>query len=172
MTPQQKNGGVTAIPLDTMVIEPEQLVITLRALRERIPEYVQMDIAEMRSIASVASVDKALIDSVIKASDESEIVQQAIGMTPVEMRSEAADVIRWDEAEKEVRLLLQGMSSANRIRKHRLGLAALQAYNISRQLVRKKIHANLLPHVRDMRALIKAGRKPAVKPDTTIAVKQ
>lgn len=168
MTTLQKNGGVAANTLDTTAIEPEQLVSTLRALRQRIPEYVQMDTVETRAIAPAASVDKALIDSVIKASGESEIVQQAIGMTPAVMRQESDNVIRWDEAEKEVRLLLQGMAAANRIRKHRLGLSTLQAYNILRQLVRKKANADLLPYVQEMRGLMKVGRKPAVKPAARI----
>ncbi|HEX9981981.1 MAG TPA: hypothetical protein VGF69_01835, partial [Thermoanaerobaculia bacterium] len=38
--------------------------------------------------------------------------------------------------EDELRTLLEGVSAANLIRRHRLGVTVLQAYSISRQLVR------------------------------------
>ena len=51
---------------------------------------------------------------------------------------------------------------------HRLGLAVMQAYNVSRQLVRQEEHAHLLPHVERMAQLRKLSRrrnKPATEPE-------
>ena len=53
------------------------------------------------------------------------------------------------------RTMLRGVAAANLSRRHRVGLITLQTYSISRQLVRKKAHANLLPHVDGMRHLNK-----------------
>jgi len=59
--------------------------------------------------------------------------------------------------------MLRGVAAANLSRRHRVGLITLQTYSISRQLVRKKAHADLLPHVDGMRRLNKfaanAGRR-------------
>jgi hypothetical protein len=172
MTVPQINSGEVANPreLEPLLIEPEQLVNMLRAVRDQIPEYVQLPKADKRALQAAASVDKAFVERVIRATGEAEVVQQAIGMTPPQMQQESIDAGRWDAVEEQLRALLEGVSSANRIRKHRLGLAALQAYNICRQLVRKKAYADLLPHVQEMSALIKAGRKSAVKPEPAAPV--
>jgi len=63
-----------------------------------------------------------------------------------------------------VTALLKGIVAANLIRRHRIGLVTLQTYNICRQLVRKKDHSNLLPHVEMMKRLNKFGRKRVKTP--------
>lgn len=147
-------------------IDPVQLVAALRAYRAQIPEYQQLTVAEARALRTAANVDPQLIENVILASTESDAMQSAIGMTPEVMRQETLDMTLWGAVEEELSLMTQGVATANLIRKHRLGLTALQAYSIGRQLVRKKEHANLLPHVANMKRQIKAGRK-AVRPVTT-----
>ena len=47
----------------------------------------------------------------------------------------------------------------------RVGLAVLQVYSIARQLVRKKEHADLLPHVENMRRTNPFGRRRAPQPE-------
>jgi hypothetical protein len=85
-------------------------------------------------------------------------VQAAVGRTNVNLREENEDAGRWTAVEDELRAMLKGMAAANLIRRHRIGLAALQTYNISRQLIRQKEHADLLPHVQGMRRLSNFGR--------------
>jgi len=46
---------------------------------------------------------------------------------------------------------LKGVGATNLVRRHRVGLAALQTYSISRQLIRQKEHVGLLPHVQGMK---------------------
>lgn len=62
--------------------------------------------------------------------------------------------------------MLKGVVASNLIRRHRVGVSALQAYNISRQLIRQKDHVDLLPHVQGMKRLSKFGRKRKVAPPT------
>jgi len=50
------------------------------------------------------------------------------------------------------------------LRRHRMGLAALQTYIICQQLVRQKENAALLPHVQGMKRLNKFGKKHAKTP--------
>ena len=60
--------------------------------------------------------------------------------------------------ESEARSLLNGIVASNLVRRHRIGLTALQTYSICRQLVRQKEHARLLPHVQQMKGLNKFAR--------------
>jgi hypothetical protein len=69
------------------------------------------------------------------------------------------DSTRWTAVEDELRALLKGVAAGNLTRRHRLGLTALQVYSICRQLVRKPEHADLLPHVAEMRRHNRFGRK-------------
>jgi hypothetical protein len=175
--PSQQSTPVTAasVPLD-----PVQLVATLREIRAQIPEYQQLTIAEARALRTVANVDAQVIEGVIVASSDSSLIQDAIGMTPDTMREEGRNNVLWSAVEEELKALTQGVGTTNVIRRHRLGLAALQAYNIARQLVRRKEHANLLPHVANLKRLIKVGQRaratttatdkatpPATDPKTT-----
>lgn len=172
MSIETMNENAVVNAVQVTLIEPEQLVVMLRELRQQIPEYAQLQVADTRALMAAASVDPALVESATGVTSESTVVRDAIGLTSEELRQESLDTVRWGAVEDELRMLLQGVASANRIRKHRVGLAALQAYNISRQLVRTKEHANLVPYVQKMRALIRAGRKSAAKADPATPVKQ
>jgi hypothetical protein len=66
---------------------------------------------------------------------------------------------RWAVVESELRSVLRGVSAANLVRRHRLGLVVMQAYNVSRQLVRQEEHSHLLQHVEAMSRLRKPGRR-------------
>src|SRR4029078_11473471 len=87
-----------------------------------------------------------------------------VGRTPADLRQDEVEITRWTAVEDELKAMLKGVSAANLIRRHRLGLAALQAYNISQQLVRHPDHADLLPHVEGMKRLNKFGRRRAKAP--------
>ena len=74
---------------------------------------------------------------------------------------QTVDADRWTAVEDELRAMLNGVAAANLVRRHRIGLTALQTYNICRQLVRQKEHAALLPPVQGMKRLNKFGKKHA-----------
>lgn len=148
-------------------LEPEQVVEALKALRQQIPDYVQLHLSSEKALRPVANVQDEFLESAISAANESALVRTAIGMTPDEMRQDLSVAKRWDAVENELRALLQGVSAANLVRRHKVGLAGLQVYSISRQLVRKEgEHSDLLPHVKDMQRLNRFGRKrqPATEP--------
>jgi hypothetical protein len=83
-------------------------------------------------------------------------------MTQDELRQENSRLAAWAALEEELAATLKGVASANLIRRHRLGLAALQAYGVTRMLVRKDEHANLLPHFEAMRRANRFGKKRKV----------
>ena len=81
-------------------------------------------------------------------------------MNADEVLIERDDTGRWSAVEDELRAMLQGVAAANLSRRHRVGLITLQTYSISRQLVRNKAHADLLPHVDGMRRLTSSPQTP------------
>jgi hypothetical protein len=101
------------------------------------------------------------VQAAINSLGASDGVQNVLGVTPSEVQRETEDAARWTAVEDELRAMLSGVAAANLIRRHRIGLVTLQTYNICCQLVRKKEHANLMPHVETMKRLNKFGRKRA-----------
>jgi hypothetical protein len=155
------SAAATAPPL-----EPEAIVEQLRALREQIPEYLQLAVTDARSLRRVAHVAGDFIQATINTVGASPQVQNVLGKSPAELRQDDGDAGRWTAVEDELRAMLKGVAAANLTRRHRIGLTALQTYGIARQLVRQKENANLLPHVQEMKRLNTFGRsrRKAVPP--------
>lgn len=146
---------------------PEQIVEQLRLLRQHIPDFGPLPVPDAASLRRVAHIDDAMVQAAANTVGASPYVASAIGKEADGMRNERVDVGRWSAVEDELRTMFKGVASANLARRHRLGLAALQTYSISRQLVRQREHAHLLPHVEEMRRLVKFGgrkRRPADDP--------
>jgi len=149
----------TAAPETPAGATPDTIVEQLRAIRQQIPEYTQLAIPDAKAIRRVAHINSDFIDAAINAVGASEVVQTAVGRSDANLREENEDAGRWTAVEDELRAMLKGVVAANLVRRHRVGLAALQTYSISRQLIRQKEHSNLLPHVQGMKRLSKFGRK-------------
>jgi hypothetical protein len=154
-------------------VKPESIAEQLRALRQQIPSYSQLTTAEAQSLRSVAGADPAFVHASINSIGASPGVEAAIGLTPEALRLEADEALRWTAVEDELRAMLKGVAAANLTRRHRLGTVALQAYGISRLLVRRPEHADLLPHLAEMKRLNRFGRgkvkvqEPVKKPATS-----
>jgi hypothetical protein len=157
------NSATTGAP-EPPVVTPDSIVEQLRAIREQIPEYTQLPIPDAKSIRRVAHIDASFIDAAINVVGASEVVSTAVGRSAGDLRQENDEAGHWTAVEDELRSMLKGVVAANLLRRHRVGLASLQAYNISRQLVRQKEHADLLPHVDGMKRLNRFGRRRKVMP--------
>ena len=146
-------------------VTPEELIEQLRAIRAHIPDYVQLTIADAATLRTVAHVSPQFLHASVNSVGASQPLQAALGRNPEELRQEEDSLTRWSAVEDELRATLQGVISANLTRRHRLGLTALQAYQISRQLVRQPGNRDLLPHVEEMRRLMTFGkRRKAAQP--------
>jgi len=147
-------------------LTPEQLVEQLRKLREQIPDYAQMSTSEAGSLRQAAQVALPFVHAAINANGASPAVAAAIGRDADALRQELADQASWSAFEDEARALLQGIVAANLKRRHRIGLTALQTYQISRQLVRKPEHQDLAPHVAEMKRTNRLGNRRRVRKST------
>jgi len=144
---------------DPTPITPEDLVVQLRAFRDRIPRYVQLPASERLAKRRAANLKAAFVVASINAVGASDTVRTAVGQSPEDLVQQQSEAVRWAAVEDELRAMLKGVVAANLIRRHRVGVAALQSYSISRNLVRQPEHADLLPHVEEMKRLSKPRRK-------------
>ena len=150
---------VTEAPLS-----PEEFVLQLRALRARIPQ-PEPATAPLAIIHRLAHVDPNFVQASINAAGTTAEVQVVLGRTDADLREEMEVSNRWTAVTDEGRALLKELVTTNTIRRQRVGLAALQTYQVCRQLARDERHATrLAAHIAEMKRLNKFGRsrrKPA-----------
>ena len=140
-------------------VGPEALIEQLRNMRQFIPDYTQLRVSDARVIRASAFVDPRFVEAAITAISACHCLRGALDQTAAGLNGEVADAARWAVVEEELRAMLQGVVAANLVRRHRVGMATLQTYSISRQLVRQEGHADLLPHVAAMKRLNRFGRR-------------
>src|SRR4029077_19127777 len=156
-TPKSDGGAAAATPDTTLT--PEALVEQLRALRLQVPDYTHLPIADKLTMRRAANASPEMVQASINTVGASPELTGAVGRSADDLRTDTEEAARWTAVEDELRTFLQGISATNLVRRHRIGLTALQVYSMSRQLVRQKEHAALQPHVDLMKQLNKFGKK-------------
>ena len=161
MKNQTLNTTATATDSNTpaTMLDPVTLIEQVRALRQQIPEFTHLPSRDKQALSRAASLHPDFVQGAITVVGASTGVQDILGSTPDALHQQTDDATRWATAEDEVKALLDGIHAANLVRKHRVGLVALQAYQIGRQLVRQKEHADLLPHVEELQRLNRIGKR-------------
>jgi hypothetical protein len=158
-----QKSAVTTASDAPVPITPEAMVEQLRILREQIPEYVQLPAAQIQSKHSVANLNRDFSQAALNAIGASATVQGVIVSTPEELQTEAETADRWTKVEDELRAMLKGVASANLNRRHHVGQAVLLTYALSKKLVLSPEHADLLPHVDEMRRANRLGNSKSKK---------
>ena len=149
------------------MLSPEQVMQQLRALREQIPLPDALPAMPAARRRRLAHVDSQFVVAAINASGASPVVQSALGRTDEDLRQESDVSDRWTAVIDEVRALLASLVDANTLRRQRIGLAALQTYQICQQLARDDAHATrLAAHIGEMKKLNKFGRPRRKAPET------
>ena len=159
-----------AAPDGTTPLTPEQIVEQLRILRQHVPDFGPLSLPSAKALRTTAKVPDDFVLASINTIGASPAIAQALASDAPALLAQREDAGRWSAVEDELGTMFTGVAAANLGRRHRIGLAALQAYSIARQLVRKKEHADLLPHVENMRRTNRFGRPrtnpPAAPPAT------
>jgi hypothetical protein len=149
----------------TPMFTPEEVLEQVRILRERIPEFVQLpNDRAMRNMRRKSKLNAQFANEAFGAVGASDTVQSAIGNTPEELLQAEDESKRWGIVEGELAGLLRGVAAGNVVRRQRIAEVALQAYNVSTQLVKQEAHSDLLPHVERMKRLPKYGTRRRGKP--------
>ena len=149
------------------LLSPDDVVRELRSVLERLPqpEPTQASVLARRRLAHV---DADFVNASVSAAGVSEAIQKSLGRTDEDLRLEIDAVGRWAAAIDETRALLQRMITDNTVRRQRIGLAALQTYQICQQLARDETQQpRLAVHIREMKRLNRFGRrrKPVTEPE-------
>lgn len=166
------NTAARAVLIDPPpLLSPEQFIEQLRMLQQQIPNFVQLpknrETDAFKRLARTITLEFA--HEATNAVGVSPVVEAAVGNTPEGMHQAEDLAGRWAAVENEARSLVRGLSSTNLVLRQSLCKDAVQAYNVSRELVKQKEHSHLLPHVEAMRRLRKTRRR--VKPVTQVAPK-
>jgi hypothetical protein len=142
----------------TNSITPEDLLAQIRVMRTQIPEYTQQPEYSIQTLASLAAIDPHFVDASTGAIGASAQLQQGLGATPEVCVQESSDASRWAQVEDEIGALFTGVRNGNLARRHRIGVRALQTYQMTKQLVRISEHADLKPHLAEMRKHNRYGK--------------
>jgi len=163
----QSEEPKSAVPLEPDVqLTPEQIVTQLRVLRPHLIEFGPLSVREASLIRAAAHVNDDMVQAATNTVGASTFVSSPINKDAGALRMERDDISRWRVVQDELYTMFKGVESANLVRRHRLGLSVLQAYAITRQLVRQKEHSDLRPHYEEMRRASKfTKRKRAAPPD-------
>jgi hypothetical protein len=140
-------------------IDPATLIATLNALEQRIPELRALTNAEIITLRKAASLNPDWVVHAVGTLGASDTIERAVGSTYDELLAEIDEANRWYAAETRLYALYKGVATANLIRRHRIGVKALQIYGISRQLIRRPEHNHLISRVETLRQMNKLGRR-------------
>ncbi len=144
------------------MLTPEEVVEQLRAMRGRIPEFLHLPKTRVtREMRRQARLNVDFTREAIGVVGASDVVRGVIGNSPDELQQAEAEMARWTVVESELSAMLSGVIAGQVVRRQRIAHAALQAYNVSSQLVKQEEYAYLLPHVERMKRLPKFGRRRA-----------
>ena len=158
------------MPQQTPSLTPEAIVEQVRAISGQIPEAVPMTPDQRDSIRSHARTAKngEILQTTISLVGTTDVISNAVGSDADGVRQLCDDSNRWAVVEDELRSLLNGVSSANLIRRQQLAAIADTAYGVGLQLARNPEHAAVVPHVQEIKRLRSLSRrkKPATTPQT------
>lgn len=142
---------------------PEDVVEQLRAIRSELDEIKPLSFAERRNLRNKIKTSEDALQASVSIIGASDKVAHAIGRSAEDVLEIVSDRRRWSFVESELRTLLNGVSSANLVRRYQLELIAGNAYAIAARLARDPANAVLIPFVEEMQRLrkLERRRKPA-----------
>lgn len=133
---------------------PEEVVQQLRDVRDQIvDEVTPMTPAQRRDLRDRTKRTRQSIVSAVSAIGMSEKVSTVIGKSPADVNDLINATDRWSAVEDDLMAFLNGISSANLMRKYQLGLIADQVFAVTKQLIRSPENAHLRTIFNDMKRL-------------------
>jgi hypothetical protein len=125
------------------MIDPETLLLGLRYLQQRIPDFQVLSVAEERKMMRAAHLDPQFIAIGVQTAEVWNEPRALIGATGEELRQDAAEQGPWDEVERECRVLIKGIAGARLKRRYRIGNAVLRLYDVLRRGQRPDLQIHL-----------------------------
>ena len=139
---------------------PEQVVEQLRAVRSQIEDDLSpMTPDQRRDLRDRTKHTRETIVAAISAIGMSERVAGTIGRSAGDVRALIGLTDRWTQVEGDLRGLLNGVSSANLMRRYQLALIADHAFAVTKQLIKWPENADLIPIFEEMKRLRNLERR-------------
>jgi hypothetical protein len=132
---------------------PEAAIDALRALRAQFGDTTPLTVAQRKVLRKQSQGHIAVLQASINVIGALNNVAQAVGQPATDVRQMLDESNRWAAVEDELRSMLNGVSSANLLRRQRVSLIAAQASGIGTLLVRDPANAALVPHVQELKRL-------------------
>jgi len=163
-----QNPAAADTPQQTPEVTPEGIIQQLRAVSAQIPEVSPLTAHQREVLRKQAQTSKngEIVQTSISMIGAADLVSQAVGQSADEVHAMCDESGRWEQVEDELRVMLNGISSANLIRRQKIAVVAERAFGVGSQLARDPEHAVLVPHVQQIKRLRKIARrkKPAPAP--------
>jgi hypothetical protein len=148
------------------MLAPEQVVEQARAMRTQIPGATPLTAKQKKVLRGQPHPSSEVVQAQINVLGASDGTAQLLGQPSEEVRQLVDESNRWTAAEIELRRTLDGVAGANLVRRQRIALISGQAYSIVSQLARDPAHADLVPHVQEVKRLRSFNRRKKAQPPT------
>jgi hypothetical protein len=146
-------------------LTPQEVVDRLQAIRARIADVTPLTGDQRLAVRGLSRVvTNEILQASIGAIGSADLVATSVGHQPDDVRALYDESNRWNQAEAELRTMLEGISGANLIRRQRLALIIKQTYGVSAALANDPAHVELVPQVAEIKRLKRLARgkkKPA-----------
>jgi hypothetical protein len=154
----------TDAPQPATSMKPEDVVEGLRAMRAQIGDVTPLTSAQRKALRHQGRTSNSVLQASINVIGALDNVAQAIGLPAADVRQMYDEANRWTAVEDEIRMMLNGVSGANLVRRQRIALIAAQASAIGVQLARNPVNAVLVPHVQELKRLKSFSRRKKAAP--------
>src|SRR6185295_12880 len=155
-------AALTIAPAGPLLVDAEMLLTGLRHLQERLPDYIHLTAREARGMGRAANLDEDFMNAGIQAATVWGDTKRFTGWTGEEMRQIADETRRWDDVERELRIVLKGISDGNLKRKNDLGNGILMVYLALGRLTKMDLK-HLRPYYDEMKAAWLRSKRPKKK---------
>jgi hypothetical protein len=148
-------------PQPTQSLTPEAIVEQLRAISSQVPEASPMTADQRKALRDQGRTARngEILQTTISLVGTTDIISNAVGQDADGVRQLCDTWNRWAVVEDVLRSLLNGVSSANLVRREQLAAIADTAYGVGSKLARYPGHAAVVPHVAEIKRLKNAGSR-------------
>jgi hypothetical protein len=136
-------------------LTPEEVIQIVRDMALRAPAVEPAVTASRTTRVKLARVEQELIDASLAAINALPEVQSALGRSDVDVRTEDADSVNWAVAIQTAQQFVDALGVSNGYRRQRVGLTAMQTYQICKSLAREPRHAEAVgPHLATIKRVV------------------
>lgn len=155
-----QKSAISEIPVNIHNEEAQARVAELRAMRQLIPRFViPTQKGGRQPLISTASVPAQFIELTSMATVNTPALTRGEGATAAEVRDLQSYADAYGPVADELEAFAQFLRYSIAAAKSRAGNEALTTYALATRLARRPEHADLVPHVADMRRALGRGRR-------------